>query len=94
MTSMRSVHGTSDSSESTYIISHPSPRGKIIAQTEQQRLAMDSEQRAVLSELQVLLSELGYKCRRGIAQLLITLVIAVLGVSSRSSTSTPSSNLP
>jgi hypothetical protein len=40
----------------------------------------------VLSELRVLSSELGYERRRGIAQLLITLVIIVLGVVSRSST--------
>lgn len=60
--------------------------GKVISQMEQQRLAMDSERRAVLSELRVLSSELGYERRRGIAQLLITLVIIVLGVVSRSST--------
>lgn len=60
--------------------------GKVISQMELQRLAMDSERRAVLSELRVLSSELGYERRRGIAQLLITLVIIVLGVVSRSST--------
>jgi hypothetical protein len=60
--------------------------GKVISQMEQQRLAMDSERRAVLSELRILSSELGYERRRGIAQLLITLVIIVLGVVSRSST--------
>lgn len=60
--------------------------GKVISQMELQRIAMDSERRAVLSELRVLSSELGYERRRGIAQLLITLVIIVLGVVSRSST--------
>jgi len=60
--------------------------GKVISQMEMQRLAMDSERRAVLSELRVLSSELGYERRRGVAQLLITLVIIVLGVVSRSST--------
>jgi hypothetical protein len=60
--------------------------GKVISQMEQQRLAMDHERKAVLSELRVLTDELGYERRRGIAQLLITLVIIVLGVVSRSST--------
>jgi hypothetical protein len=60
--------------------------GKVISQMEQQRQAMDAERREVLSEIRVLSAELGYERRRGIAQLLITLVIIALGVASRSST--------
>ncbi|ORY32860.1 UNC-like C-terminal-domain-containing protein [Naematelia encephala] len=60
--------------------------GKVISQMEQQRLAMERERHAIMSQLRVLADELGYERRRGIAQLVIMLVIIVLGVASRSST--------
>ncbi|KAK8864573.1 hypothetical protein IAR55_001823 [Kwoniella newhampshirensis] len=60
--------------------------GKVISQLEQQRVANDHERRAIQSQLRVLADELGYERRRGIAQLIIMLVIIVLGVVTRSST--------
>lgn len=59
--------------------------GRVLSQMEQQRLSLEAERRAILSQLRIMGDELGYERRRGLAQLFIMLVIIVLGAATRSS---------
>ncbi|OXB37956.1 hypothetical protein J007_02309 [Cryptococcus neoformans] len=60
--------------------------GRVLSQLEQQRIAFDAERKAIETQLRVLADQLNYERRRGIAQLIIMVVLILLGAASRSST--------
>ncbi|WVO19302.1 uncharacterized protein IAS62_000581 [Cryptococcus decagattii] len=60
--------------------------GRVISQLEQQRIAFDAERKSIETRLCVLADQLGYERRRGIAQLIIMLILILLGAASRSRT--------
>ena len=59
--------------------------GKVFSSLEQMRISTEQERRELQVQLRRIEDELSYERRRGLAQLLIMLVIIVLGVASRSS---------
>ena len=59
--------------------------GKVVSSLEQMRIFTEQERREMQVQLRRIEDELSYERRRGLAQLLIMLVIIVLGVASRSS---------
>lgn len=60
--------------------------GRVLSQLEQQRIAFDAERKSIETQLRVLADQLGYERRRGIAQLIIMLLLILLGAASRSRT--------
>ncbi|WVQ74004.1 hypothetical protein IAR50_003585 [Cryptococcus sp. DSM 104548] len=60
--------------------------GKAMSQLEQQRVAFETERKAIQTQLRVLADELSYERRRGIAQLIVMITAIILGVASQSRT--------
>ncbi|KAK4685673.1 hypothetical protein P7C73_g4470, partial [Tremellales sp. Uapishka_1] len=65
---------------------HEDRLGRVSAQLEHQRLALENDRRRIESQLRVVADELSFERRRGLAQLFLILLMIVLGVVTRFST--------